>query len=111
MFDITQEELENYISNSENFKDFKVYATVVHDTKKNAHRPLCKKEEFVFNDNGSKQSINFYIYRDVVEVSSWTTNIPSYAQSISRNEDWRKELTTFQRINEAISLYLGALYN
>ncbi|MFE3573851.1 hypothetical protein [Lysinibacillus sp. NPDC059133] len=110
MYDITQEELEDNISKSKDFKDYKIYATVVHDIKKNSHKPFCRKEEFVFNDNGSKQSISFHIYRDVVEVSSWDISIPSYAQSISRNEDWRKELTSSQRINEATSLYLRKVY-
>lgn len=110
MYDITQKELEDYFSKSKDFKDYKINAKVVHDIKKNSNRPFCKKEEFIFNNNGSKQSIDFHIYRDVVEISSWDVRIPSYAQSISRNEDWRNELTTEQRINEAASLYLREIH-
>ena len=109
MYNITREELENNISKNEDFKDFKIYATVVYDFKRNSHKPFCKKENFTFNSNTSNKSIRFDIYIDVVEVSSWDTSIPNYACSISRSEN-NRELTAFQRINEALSLYLRELY-
>lgn len=111
MYEINIEELEEYISTNEDLKGYKIYINLTPSDKKDSHKGFVKSNSYKFNiSNDLDKDIHFAIYKDVVEISSESIRIPSYASSLKRKEDWRKELSDPQRIMEAFSLYFGAIY-
>jgi len=107
--DTTLDSINELTASDKYFRDFNITVTVFDCDKRDSNRPFINKEEFPFNKNINDQFMRIKIYRNLIEFSSMQVEIPLNLRTHKREENFRKVLSTPERIMEAFSLYLGEI--